>query len=395
MGWPGIVALAAAFGIVQAGVVDQSLFSESYREIEYWDEILRPTFIAPLGFGGRDAMNFIAGHVIWSFCIPIALVESLCPALSGRPWLRRPGLARHGVAVPGSGRAGPVRSPPAREGPRLGELRRSPGRSPSPHSWRPSPFTVGRRRPPARDAAVPKPLVVGVLSLIAALAFDFMPPSWPGVAAGLAVLAAGVVAIARVSRSAGWGGRHVVALATARSLLARAIVGFFAVPLGNEAAAFAARFFKTGPGQYGEGDVFLGIRVPVIASSLRRTRPLGLDQAIGAAAVGGSRGSPARLADPGQASLKGRRRGKKRIYDLYLVNTRFVNNWDLVDVSAPTIVGGHLVETEPQAAGSAGGFEESLGATASRSSRLPSSSAGRISRTRCGSPSGCSAIERT
>jgi hypothetical protein len=38
--WPGIVDLAAAFGIVQAGVVDQSLFSESYRQIEYWNDLV-------------------------------------------------------------------------------------------------------------------------------------------------------------------------------------------------------------------------------------------------------------------------------------------------------------------------------------------------------------------
>ena len=43
VGWPGIMALAAAFGIVQAGVVDQSLFSESYRDIAYWAEMLQPT----------------------------------------------------------------------------------------------------------------------------------------------------------------------------------------------------------------------------------------------------------------------------------------------------------------------------------------------------------------
>src|SRR5690349_15422951 len=97
VGWLGIIALAAAFGIVQAGVVDQSLFSESYRDIEYWDEILRPTFIEPLGLGGHNAMNFIAGHVIYSFCIPIALVESLCPALSKQPWLRLPGLVVTGL----------------------------------------------------------------------------------------------------------------------------------------------------------------------------------------------------------------------------------------------------------------------------------------------------------
>jgi hypothetical protein len=91
---------------------------------------------------------------------------------------------------------------------------------------------VARRQLPPRDTAVPKPLVVGVLSLIAALAFNFVPPSWPGVAAGLAVLAVSAASIAHLSRSGHWGGRHVVALATG-ALLARAIVGFFAVPLGD------------------------------------------------------------------------------------------------------------------------------------------------------------------
>ena len=90
--WTGIVALAAALGIVQAGVVDQSLFSESYRQIEYWDDMIRPTWIEPLGFGAEPAMAFIVGHAIWSYCIPIALVEALSPPLSKRPWLRRPGL---------------------------------------------------------------------------------------------------------------------------------------------------------------------------------------------------------------------------------------------------------------------------------------------------------------
>src|SRR4029079_3256649 len=72
-------------------------------------------------------------------------------------------------------------------------------------------FTGGRRRLPTRDTAVRKPLVVGVLSLIAALAFNFVPPSWPGVAAGLAGLAVSAVAIAHLSRSGRWGGRPIAA----------------------------------------------------------------------------------------------------------------------------------------------------------------------------------------
>src|SRR5262249_47958730 len=90
--WPGIMAMAAAFGIVEAGVVGQSLFSGSYRQIAYWNDLVPPTGIEPLGVRACPPLVFIVGQVIWSYCIPIALVEALCPALSQQPWLRWPGL---------------------------------------------------------------------------------------------------------------------------------------------------------------------------------------------------------------------------------------------------------------------------------------------------------------
>ena len=224
------MALAAAFGIVQAGVVDQSLFSESYREIEYWDDMLLPTLIEPLGFGAYMAMVFIVGHVIWSYCIPIALVEALRPALSEQPWLRRPGLIV--MALLYLGAAALVLSDHLRN--EKDHASAAQGTGSLVVAALLGGLRLHRRSPPAsaRDTAVPKPLVVGVLSLIAALAFNFMPPSWRGVAAGLAVLAVSAVSIARLSRSGRWGGRHVVALATG-ALLARASIGFFAVPLGD------------------------------------------------------------------------------------------------------------------------------------------------------------------
>lgn len=115
--------------------------------------------------------------------------------------------------------------------------------------------------------------------------------------------------------------------------------------LGNpEAAAFAARYFKTGPGQYGEGDVFLGLRVPAMRTLAKEYRGLGLDQVLELlrSAVHEDR-LLALLILVRQASIGDRVAGKE-IYDLYLAHTRFINNWDLVDASAPTIVGGHLAE---------------------------------------------------
>lgn len=113
--------------------------------------------------------------------------------------------------------------------------------------------------------------------------------------------------------------------------------------LGNTTdAAFLQRYFRTGPGGYGEGDRFLGIRVPAVRRVAR-----GLD-ALPLAEVDrllGSAWHEARLA----ALLTLVRRypradaaGQKAIYDLYLARTDRINNWDLVDVSAPHVVGAHL-----------------------------------------------------
>jgi 3-methyladenine DNA glycosylase AlkD len=113
--------------------------------------------------------------------------------------------------------------------------------------------------------------------------------------------------------------------------------------LGNPAsAAFLARFFKTGPGEYAEGDVLIGVRVPAIRNVVREFKDLPLRET---ARLLRSRIHEERLAAlivlVSQAR-KGCDEQRKRIYDLYLANTRHVNNWDLVDLSAPQLVGAFL-----------------------------------------------------
>jgi 3-methyladenine DNA glycosylase AlkD len=117
------------------------------------------------------------------------------------------------------------------------------------------------------------------------------------------------------------------------------------VEIGSpEDAAFAQRYFKTGPGQYGEGDHFLGIRAPV----MRKLARAHLSVTLGTcAALLRSRYHEARLLGVLILALKSERgddRVREAVYELYLRNTARVNNWDLVDVSAPRIVGGYLAE---------------------------------------------------
>jgi len=109
-----------------------------------------------------------------------------------------------------------------------------------------------------------------------------------------------------------------------------------------EKAKILQRFFKTGPGQYGEGDVFAGVTVPVIRKLVRKYRDLPLKDT---AEIMQSPVHEERLLAL-LILVEKYRRGddatRKRIYGLYLKNTRTINSWDLVDLSAEHIVGAWL-----------------------------------------------------
>ena len=110
----------------------------------------------------------------------------------------------------------------------------------------------------------------------------------------------------------------------------------------KERAAVSQRFFKTGPGQYGEGDVFIGIKVPVLRKLAKEYFDLSLKDIK---TILRSKYHEQRLLSllvlVGQFA-QGDQNKKKSIYQLYLENTEFINNWDLVDSSAEHIVGAYL-----------------------------------------------------
>ncbi|MGW0432335.1 hypothetical protein ACWDV4_07290 [Micromonospora sp. NPDC003197] len=229
--WPGILALAAAAGLLQAGVIDQSLFSMSYRDIDYWDDMLLPTLIEPLGIAPYMVMSFVVGHVVWSFGAPIALTEALAGRRAHTPWLRWPGLLvatvlylaaaalilgihlktedDHASAAQVSGSLLVVALLVA------------------------GAFTLGRRPAPGRrERSLPPPYAVGLLSLVGALGFNFLPPTWVGVAGGVALIAASTGLLTYVSRSTRWDGRYPVAVAGG-AVLAMAVSAFLVTPLGD------------------------------------------------------------------------------------------------------------------------------------------------------------------
>lgn len=115
---------------------------------------------------------------------------------------------------------------------------------------------------------------------------------------------------------------------------------------GPERAKASQRYFKTGKGQYGFGDVFLGVSVPVQRAIAKKYRDLQLAEVE---KLLQSKIHEERLT----ASIilvdqfkKADDETKKAIYEFYLLNTRYINNWDIIDGSAGYIVGEYLVDKD-------------------------------------------------
>jgi 3-methyladenine DNA glycosylase AlkD len=106
-----------------------------------------------------------------------------------------------------------------------------------------------------------------------------------------------------------------------------------------EDAVFLQRYFKTGPGDYGEGDRFLGVRVPVLRRLARDARGLSVPNAFELLHSPWHEERLLALLILVDAYERAEPGDRRTIYRGYLANTRYINNWDLVDSSAPRIVG--------------------------------------------------------
>jgi 3-methyladenine DNA glycosylase AlkD len=110
-----------------------------------------------------------------------------------------------------------------------------------------------------------------------------------------------------------------------------------------ERAKHSLRFFKTGKGEYGEGDIFLGGKVPDIRIIAKKYQDITLSETeellhnkyhecrLAALIILVNKYQKTKNSDD-----------KKAIYQIYINNTKYINNWDLVDLSAAYLVGAHL-----------------------------------------------------
>ncbi|MGD7787711.1 hypothetical protein ACQCX2_05250 [Propionibacteriaceae bacterium Y1700] len=264
-GWPGIVLLAAAFGVLMPGIVDLALFGEHRADVGYWDDLRLPTLIEPWGISAFTTTTWVFGHVVMSISVPLALLDGLVPRIRGRSLLGPLGMIITGVLfvlaaimvhLDGRHLYGSA--------PTLGQtlavlgvvgLLALLGLS----RW-------GRTIPRRRPVPVPEPRPVPrwaafVLGAVGVAATNLVPPTWLGVAIVWAVVLSGVIMICLLVRSGRWPQGTGVALA-AGALVATTAVAFAApVPLGVSPVA-----------KYAQNAVLLILVVAVAAAAVWRSR---------------------------------------------------------------------------------------------------------------------------
>ncbi len=108
------------------------------------------------------------------------------------------------------------------------------------------------------------------------------------------------------------------------------------------------KFFQTAPGQYGEGDIFLGLTVPQVRTVAKEYKAISLDEID---VLVRSKFHEVRLCGLVILTLQYKaakeRKIKKKLFDLYMkaMTDGYINNWDLVDVTAP-IIGEYLIDSD-------------------------------------------------
>lgn len=123
---------------------------------------------------------------------------------------------------------------------------------------------------------------------------------------------------------------------------AAALLGELRAAADPAKAAVLRRFFKTGKGEYAEGDKFLGLTAPVARAIAMKYAGLPHDEILKLLRSPVHEARSCALAIMVRRFERGAAEERRAIYGAYLANTAFINNWDLVDLSAPQIVGGWL-----------------------------------------------------
>jgi hypothetical protein len=206
-GWATILVLGAAYGVLEPGVFDGSLFNPSFEGMDF-----TAGYVPALGFSPYYLLHFAVGHAVWSITIPIVLVEALTAGRRKTPWLGTVGLA---VIALGYVLGGLLIQRAMRDS---GDFHTSAAQAIGTGLGAAVlvliAFRVGRRSAGPAAEPAPRPLVVGIGAFVMSSIFFAMTEGWPGFVASVLLLAVAAAVVARLSRRPGWQDRHRLALAS-------------------------------------------------------------------------------------------------------------------------------------------------------------------------------------
>jgi hypothetical protein len=225
-GWPTMLVLGLAYGLIEAGLIDQTLFSPPELTT---GEVGAATYVPALGFSVSNLLTFVVGHSVWSIGVPIAMVEALAPGRRTTPWLGRYGLAVAGVLYL-LGAAVIFRYMQTESGGFLAPTPALATVAAVSAGLIGLAFAVGARSRPTIERPAPRPRLVAVVAFAAYFLLGWRSETWSGVAFGVVVVIAMAALVARWSRRQGWNAAHQLALAGA-ALLHQAVNGFILTQL--------------------------------------------------------------------------------------------------------------------------------------------------------------------
>jgi hypothetical protein len=239
-GWPMIVLLAAAYGVLQVSFIDQALFNVDFLDdTQFAENALgaRRTWVPGLDFSAAQLLSYVGNHVVLTVCAPIAVVETfVSPENRHRPWLRRPGYLTVSVLfVLGCWLVHADTS----NGFTATTIQRLVAASVV-VALVATALVIRRAASRMKEASrgtAPRPLWIVLVVAVARLTDDQVP-GWWGVALMLTASAIAGALVLRWSRRPGWSQGHVLAAASTSLVLAAALS--WVVPTYEPASALAS-----------------------------------------------------------------------------------------------------------------------------------------------------------
>lgn len=215
-GWPSILVLGAAYGLLEEAFLTQTLFNPDIMHRNM--HLLDPGYISALGIGAWWTLFVLTLHTAWSIGASIALAEGLVPSRATTPWLGNVGLAIVALLFTAGVAAN------ALIGYRMEHFLASRGQFAVSGivlvALIAAAFLLSHVKPAAAAGGIPNPWLAGLFALVAGSAVLMVPMNW-GWGAAASVLALDLFAVVVVlawSRRAGWMLSHKFALGAGAAL---------------------------------------------------------------------------------------------------------------------------------------------------------------------------------